>query len=129
VSKLLGNLDLGGREIGGPALVGVVDRPRFDQIRQHLADEEGVAAGLGVKHAHEIVGALVESVPGGRLEQRGDPTLVESADADGRRAGVALEIGEQLGQRMVGGELRLAMGAEDERSERPLGADQVAQHQ
>jgi hypothetical protein len=127
--KSLGHLVLLRREIRGPAFPGAVDRPRLDQVGEQLGDEEGVTAGLRAEHIDELRGPLVEWVAGGRLEQRADPALVEAADAHCRRPGVTLKISEHLRQRMIRGELRLAIDAEDDRSQRPLGAKHVAQHE
>jgi hypothetical protein len=66
-------------------------------------------------------------VPDGRLKQRCDRAFVEPADAQPLHAGVAVQIGQQVCERLGRVELRFTVGAEHEHIEWALGADQVAQ--
>ena len=53
-------------------------------------------------------------VPGVRGDQRADAALVQAVERDALEQPVAAQVGEQLGERVVGADLGLAVGADDQ---------------
>ena len=50
----LGDAEINERDIAGPPVVAPHDQPGLGQVPQHLADEEGVALGLGVHRLRQL---------------------------------------------------------------------------
>ena len=129
VAHPFGDGDLVDVEVARPAPVALEDGARLDEAAQHLADEEGVALGLGPDGPGELFGALVEVVAGGGLEHGGHAVGVEALDGDALHAGLAAEIGEQRRQRVGPVEVGVAVGANHQQPHGPGRADQVAQQE
>jgi hypothetical protein len=79
-------------------------------VQHHLLDEERVALGLGVHGPHERRG----SAAGPRLDQGADAALIEPVERDALEQPVAAQVGEQLGKRVIGRGLGVAVGGQDQ---------------
>ena len=100
------------------------DDPGLDQVAQHLLDEERVAVGVLVHGADERRRRRVAGVRG---DQRADVALVEPVERDPLDEAVAAQVGEQLGQRVRGPHLGVAVGADDQQRRVARRAGDVAQ--
>jgi hypothetical protein len=116
-----------GAGFGGPAVAAAHDPARLGEVAQQLADEERVASGLGVDGAREPPVGGAECVARGRGHVRGDGGLVEPGEVQPRHAGLAAQVGEQLAERVVAGQLVVPVGGDDQQLPRPGRPGDVAE--
>ena len=106
------------------------ERTGLDEVDEDLADEEGVALGLGRDHPgeHLDLGGVDVAATGLGEEQR-DLVAVEAGQVDPRHRRLAPEVGERGGERVGAVEVGVAVGADHEHPGVAQVADQVAQEQ
>ena len=102
-----------------------LDRARLGEVPDHLAEEERVAAGLAVELVGERGAAVVERVAGRGLEQGLGLLRAQAREREALDAGLAPQVGEQLGQRCAR-RPRLAVGGHHQQRHRGRRPVQVA---
>ena len=108
-------------DVRDPApVVVLVDRAGLGEVAQDLADEERVAGGLGQHRVAQRDAVLGHLVAGDLLEQR-QQVVVASVPASAIRSTprLAVQRGEELGERVTGGDLGVAERAEHAHAHRP----------
>ena len=121
----VGNAHRLDRHRGAPAPALADQRPLFDQMQQHLANEERIAAGLPGDRGDQCRWHLLV---GDRCEQLLHGGRVEAGERDLLVARLARQRAEGVAQRMLAVDLDVAVGAEDEQPPAPGKARHVAQH-
>ena len=119
-----GHADLLGHRAGGPAAPRLERHPGLDQVAHHLLDEERVALGLRVDRLHQRRGRRVAGV---RLDQRSDAAPVEALERHPLVQAVAPQVGQELDQRVPGGDVHVPVGPQDEQRGLVLRAHNVPQ--
>lgn len=106
--------------VDAPAPRGLVeqDRAGLDQVAQDLADEEWVAPGLGRESTRERQTVGIELVARCSGDQLGNLIRSEPAQTDPRHTVAPPQIREHPGQQMVLGQIRVAIG--DDQQQRAL---------
>ena len=94
-----------------PHAVLAVELALLDEVREHLADEEGVAVGLVADGLDEVG---VHVLLGERREERADLCLVEPLEEDALVLDLAPQRAQGVGERMLAVELDVPVGAENE---------------
>ena len=108
-------------ELGRPrpaSLAVALDRARFGEVADHLAEEEGVPARLAVQLAGERRAALVQVVPRRGLEQALRLALAQAREHEAFDARLAAQVAEQLGQRSRPRPGRVPIGGDHEQRRR-----------
>ena len=109
-----------------PSVVVQVDRIRVVEVAQELPGEERVAAGLPVERVGEPDPVLVELVPGGGRHVLRELVVVEPHEPPPAHAWLAVEVGEERGQRVATREVGVAVRAHEHGGERRGRSDDVA---
>jgi hypothetical protein len=118
--------DLGQVGGGDPPAVLLDDRAGLGQVTEDLADEERVAVGLR-PHGMSDRDAVVEHlVPGDRLEQCHDLGVAEAVQGDDVHAPFTMQAGERVGHGVLGVEVGVPVGADDQHRPQVDGGDHLA---
>ena len=99
-----------------PVAVLLVHGPRVQQVAQQLAEEVRVAVGLTTYVVGQGHARPVELVAGRPLHVGHDVPVVETRQGEALHAGQAVQLGEDVGQGVVGREVGLAVVADDEQA-------------
>ena len=102
-----------------------VDRTAVLEVAQHLAHEEGVPVGLLVDGVSQRQAALREIVTGRRLQEADHLVVLETPQGDAIDPGLPAQRAQRLDHE--GRELRVAIGADDEQTQRITHLDHVTQ--
>ena len=112
-----------------PAPVLAPDRARLREIAQALGHEERVPVGLAHERVAQFQAAGAELVPGAALEQGQQRVSVEARQRDALDAGLAVERHQDVGEHVLVRHVGVAVGHDDERAHRCLGADDVLEEE
>ena len=112
----LGDFDLADLDIGAPGAGVVEEAALLGEVAVYLLDEEGHSFGLVGDEGGEGRG---RRLPAEGLEQAGDVVFVEATEGDALDVSKAREAVEGAGERLLGVEVGVAVGADDEH--RPFG--------
>ena len=98
-------------------------------MAQHLGHEERVARGAALQRPRGVHRRAVELLAGRVTGQLGDRLGLQPGEVDARDVGLAMQVGQQLDQRMLVVELGRAERRDDRQPQPQVGGDEVAQEQ
>ena len=109
---------------------GVVERDGtvLVEVTEELAGEERVAVGLLVERAGKRESVGLHLVTGRALHQREELLVAQPAQRGAVDPGLTAEVGEERGERMVSGEVGVAIGHDHQHGRRCPADEEVAQH-
>ncbi len=95
----------------------LLDRPGFCEVAEQLADEEGVAVGLGMNRVGEIESGDIEFIAGGRGHERQHAFVRETSQLDLADRRLAMQRGQRVEEWMRRRQLAVAERADDRDAE------------
>ena len=94
-------------------------------VAEHLLDEERVAPGLALQ-CEQLVGR--RAGPGDVGDERPERIGVEARELGAQQQPVAVQVFEECGERVVGGDVGVAVAGDEQEALRPARSQHVPQH-